>query len=71
MPTLADVPPVPPFRRHRHQGSEEEFFTVDITAALRILFRVANKTIPRKDDGGIDLAKVTEIEIAAVDYDPH
>lgn len=66
---LAQVPTAPPFRRHQLKGDRDEQFAVDVGKSLRLVFEVANDPIPRRDDGGVDLDRVTAIRILeAVDY---
>jgi plasmid maintenance system killer protein len=66
-PALADVPVTPPTRRHELSGNWTGHFAVDVTANDRLIFRPANEPVPLKEDGGIDLMKVTAIEITAVE----
>lgn len=66
---LSDIPTTPPFRLHEHKGNHKGYFTVVTIHPYRILFQAVNP--PLKDDGGIDLDKVREIEIEDVHYDPH
>ncbi len=67
--SLTEVPITPPDRRHQLTGSYKDCFAVDAEHPFRIVFEAANDPLPRKADGGIDLAKVTEITIlAVVDY---
>ncbi len=67
--TLADVPATPPERRHQLSGDMAGCFAVDITANWRLVFRPAHDPVPTLPDGGIDLTKVTAVEIVEiVDY---
>lgn len=68
--TLADISRLPPPRCHEHKGNRKGQFTVDLTNQMRLVFIPANEPIPRRDDGGIDLARVTQIEIITIE-DPH
>ena len=44
-------------------------FAVDLVHPDRLAFRPANEPLPLKPDGGIDLARVTEIEVVGIgDY---
>jgi proteic killer suppression protein len=66
---LADVPTVPPHRRHQLKGDRHEQFAVNLDGQMRLVFEVANDPIPRRADGGIDLPKVNAIRILdVVDY---
>lgn len=66
---LAHVPTAPPFRRHQLKGDRDEQFAVDVSKNHRLVFEVANDPAPRRNDGGIDLQRVTAIRILEVaDY---
>lgn len=68
-PTLDDVPPFPPIRRHELDGKYAGHFSVVIADNWRIIFRPKDSPPPRREDGGIDLRKVTAITIVEiVDY---
>ncbi len=60
---LLDVPHQPPERCHQLIGDRDEQFTVAIKNEWRIVFKPKHEPIPRKKDGGIDLSKITTIEI--------
>ncbi|MGV9007830.1 MAG: type II toxin-antitoxin system RelE/ParE family toxin [Brevundimonas sp.] len=67
--SLADVPIVPPERRHQLTNDRNEQFAVDLKQPHRLIFEVANDPIPRNDDGGIDLDNVTAITVVEIiDY---
>ena len=62
--TLSDVPHLPPERCHQLSGDRNEQFAVNIKDQWRIVFTPCHEPIPRKaDDGGIDLSKITKIQI--------
>ena len=66
---LAQVPVTPPERCHQLKGEWAGHFAVDISRNWRLIFRPAHEPLPLTADGGIDLARVTAIEIVAiVDY---
>lgn len=65
--TLADVSTLPPPRCHQLTENLDEQFAVDITRNERLVFKVANEPIPRKQDGGIDLAQVNEIIVLRIE----
>lgn len=68
-PSLAVVPATPPDRRHQLREDRKEQFAVDLVHPYRLLFKPHHASIPRKDDGGIDLKQVTAIMILEViDY---
>lgn len=60
---LSQVPTTPPPRCHMLTGNREGQFAVDIQHPFRIVFVPAVEPIPRKADGGIDLERVTAVEI--------
>lgn len=67
--TLADVPRVPPERCHQLNGTYRNCFAVDGEHPHRVVFEPAHDPLPRKPDGGLDLAKITAITILeVVDY---
>lgn len=66
---LSQVPTIPPMRCHQLTGNRDEEFAVDLKHPHRLIFRPQHSPIPRKEDGGIDVGKVTAIEIIEVnDY---
>lgn len=64
---LAEVPTVPPFRRHKLKGKYKDYFAVDVKRLYRLIFRPANEPLPKLKDGGLDLKGVTQIEIITVE----
>ena len=67
--SLAMIPNVPPERLHLLEGQRPNQFAVDLIHPYRIVFDIDHDPIPRKDDGGIDLTRVTAITIIdVVDY---
>ncbi len=68
--TLADVPHTPPFRLHKLQAKKEvHLYAVDLIHPDRLVFRPNHDPLPLKDDGGIDVKKVTSIIIVGIgDY---
>jgi proteic killer suppression protein len=68
-PTLADVPAHAPERCHQLTGDRKGSFAVVVQQPYRIVFEPAHDPVPRTADGGIDLARVTAINILEiVDY---
>lgn len=63
---LADVPKVPPPRCHELTGNKKGIFSVDLQHPYRLLFTPRNDDI-FKDDGGIDLKQVVEIDILRIE----
>lgn len=69
--SLLEVSHLPPTRCHE-LINRKGVFSINLKQPLRLLFISADDPIPRKADGGIDLALVTEIEIIAIEdtHDP-
>lgn len=68
-PSIDAVPASPPERRHLLGGDRRAQFAVDLVHPKRLVFRPAQQPPLRTDDGGIDLARITAIEIVeVVDY---
>ncbi len=66
---LAGVPTTPPDRRHQLVGDRDERFAVDLVHPYRLVFAPDHAPIPRDDDGGIDIERVTSITVEdVVDY---
>ncbi|MCD6526848.1 MAG: hypothetical protein J7K75_07665 [Desulfuromonas sp.] len=64
--TLADISYLPPPRCHELTGNRVGQFSVDLLHPHRLLFVPANEPVPTRDDGGVDLKLVTEVEIIAI-----
>src|SRR5690349_6294258 len=60
---LAEVPHTPPHRRHLLTGDWAGHFAVDVSKSWRLIFKPNHDPVPTKADGGIDLQKVTAVEI--------
>ncbi|KRT74913.1 MAG: plasmid maintenance system killer protein [Deltaproteobacteria bacterium CSP1-8] len=65
--TLAEVSTLPPVRCHPLQGDRAGQFAVDVQQPYRLIFEPANDPVPRMEDGGIDLTKITRIRILGVE----
>jgi proteic killer suppression protein len=65
--TLAEMSTLPPPRCHQLTENLDEKFAVDISRNERLVFEVAHNPAPRKQDGGIDLAQVTEIVVLRIE----
>ena len=63
---LSDISHLPPPRLHALTGERKDQFSVDLDHPYRLLFVTANNPIPEKDDGGLDIEKITEIEIIEI-----
>ena len=67
--TLSLVPTTPPDRCHQLAADRDEQFAVDLLHPKRLVFEPDHDPMPRREDGGIDTAKVTKIKIIdVVDY---
>lgn len=64
--TLVEISHLPPPRCHELSGNRAGQLSVDLDHPYRLLFIVANEPIPMKNNGELDWAKVTEIEIIGV-----
>ena len=64
---LSDISHLPPPRLHELTGQRKGQFLVDLKHPYRLLFIPANDPISLKEDGGINLSKVTEIEIINIE----
>lgn len=65
--TLADISHLPPPRCHELTGDRSGQFSVDLEHPYRLLFIPADDPIPLKDDGGVDLSQVREVEIIGIE----
>jgi plasmid maintenance system killer protein len=63
---LEQIPRVPPARCHELTGDRHGQLSVDLDHPYRLIFIPANHPVPRKDDGGLDWALVTEIEVIEI-----
>ena len=58
---------LPQARCHELKGNLAGCFSVDLEHPFRLIFRPANKPIPKKPDGGLDWESVTAVEIIRVE----
>lgn len=65
--TLLCVPTTPPKRRHQLVGNLDGLFAVDLLHPYRMVFAPAHNPVPRRADGGIDLAEIAAIIIMGVE----
>jgi len=63
---LDDISRVPPPRCHQLSGNRDGQLSVDLEHPYRLLFIPANNPIPVTQGGGLEWAKVTEIEIVEI-----
>lgn len=64
---LSDISHLPPPRCHELTGNRAGQFSVDLEHPYRLLFIPADDPIPYREDNGIDLDQVTEIEIIDIE----
>lgn len=66
---LSQISYLPPPRCHELTGRNVGSFAVDVKHPHRLIFEPYHDPVPTKEDGGIDLEKVTQILIAdIIDY---
>ena len=64
--SLADISHLPPPRCHELSGDRAGQLSVDLGHPYRLLFIPAHDPVPMKEDGGLDWAAVTAIEIVDI-----
>ena len=64
--TLDDISRVPPARCHELTGNRKGQLSVDLDHPYRLIFIPANDPLPELEAGGLDWARVTEVEIIGV-----
>ena len=64
---LAEISYLPPPRMHQLKGERQGQISLDLDHPYRLLITVANKPVPKKDNGSINLSKVTEIMIYGIE----
>ena len=64
---LAQLMKLPGPRCHPLKGNRKGQYAVDALNPYRITFEVADDPIPRKEDGGVDLERVSAIRILRVE----
>ena len=65
--TLADVSTLPPARCHQLRGNRAGQFAVDVHQPYRLILEPVNDPVPMKEDGSINLTKVTRVRILEVE----
>lgn len=54
---------------HQLKGDRDEQFAVNLSGGKRLVFEVGHAEVPRKEDKGVELSKVTAVRIVEiVDY---
>ena len=64
---LAQVPASLPTRRHELKGRRKGQFAVDLTRNYRLIFEPNHNPLPVRDDGGLNLERITAITIVSVE----
>jgi len=67
--TLEDIPPTPPFRRHKLKHNRKGQYTVDVDkkSGFRIIFEPNDNPLPRTERGEIDISRITSILVIEVE----
>lgn len=65
--TLAVVATIRPARLHALKGNRKGQYAVDVKHPFRLIFDLAHDPIPKRDDGGVDLERVTRIRVSSVE----
>ena len=65
--TLAEISSLPPPRMHQLKGERQGQISLDLDHPYRLLITVANNPVPKKDNGSINLSKVTAVMILSVE----
>ena len=67
--SLSEVPTTPPEGRHVLSGRRRGQYAVDLLHPFRLVFVPNHSPVPTVDGGGVDIERVTAIEIIeVVDY---
>lgn len=64
--TLAEISHLPPPRMHQLKGERQGQISLDLDHPYRLLITVANNPVPKKDNGSINLSKVTIVMVLEV-----
>lgn len=65
--SLADVPRERPTRCHQLEGKKKGQFAVDLKHPFRLVFVPATEPLPLREDGGLDLARITSVCILGIE----
>ncbi|HKZ41835.1 MAG TPA: hypothetical protein VJ044_12795 [Candidatus Hodarchaeales archaeon] len=65
--SLIDISHLPPPRMHPLKGERQGQISLDLDHPYRLLITVANNPVPKKDNGSINLSKVTAVMILGVE----
>lgn len=64
---LAEISHLPPPRMHPLKGKRQGQISLDLDHPYRLLITVANDPIPQKNNGNINLSKVTAVMILGIE----
>lgn len=64
--SLAILLKLPYAHPHPLYGDRKGQYSIDVKQPYRLLFRITDDPIPRKEDGGVDIDKVTSVMILEV-----
>lgn len=67
---MATIATIPAMRLHPYKGDRIGEWSIDIIRNWRIIFELGQNPKPEKEDGGVNLDKITAIKILSVE-DPH
>jgi plasmid maintenance system killer protein len=65
--SLAEITQLPGPRMHQLKGDRQGQISLDLDHPYRLLLVVANNPIPQRDNGNINLAKVTAVMIFSIE----
>lgn len=65
-PTLAAAKQIPHLHVHQLTGDRAEQFAVTVVQPYRLIVSVADDPVPRRHDGGIDIAGVRAVTILEI-----
>ena len=64
---LEQIPKIKPERCHELKNNRKGTFAVDLKHPYRLIFKPDMETLPKLEDGGIDLKQVVSIQILGVE----
>lgn len=65
--TLAEISHLPPPRMHQLKGERQGQISLDLDHPYRLVITVANNPVPKKDNGSINLSKVTAVMVMGIE----
>lgn len=63
---LAELMTLPQARCHQLGADRDEQFSLDLDGPYRLIVEVDHDPVPRRDDGGVDLDRVTRLIVIEV-----